>query len=57
VSRKGKAKPEAESKGEKDAQGNLSGSNNPFMGAEEEQHKPEGPAATAKLHGTVDKSK
>jgi hypothetical protein len=39
------------------AQGDVSGSNNPFMGSPGEEHKPEGPAATAKLHGTVDKSK
>ncbi|ETI21443.1 hypothetical protein G647_07790 [Cladophialophora carrionii CBS 160.54] len=47
----------SESKGAKDAQGDVSGSNNPFMGSSGEEHKPEGPAATAKLHGTVDKSK
>ncbi|EXJ55885.1 hypothetical protein A1O7_08816 [Cladophialophora yegresii CBS 114405] len=47
----------SEAKGAKDAQGDVSGSNNPFMGSSGEEHKPEGPAATAKIHGTVDKSK
>ncbi|KIW64472.1 hypothetical protein PV04_09403 [Phialophora macrospora] len=46
----------SESKGAKDAQGDVSGSKNPFMDSSEEAHKPEGPAATAKIHGTVDKS-
>jgi hypothetical protein len=35
----------------------VSGANNPKLDSSEHQQKPEGPAATAKLHGTVDKSK
>ncbi|KAJ9613512.1 hypothetical protein H2200_003454 [Cladophialophora chaetospira] len=56
VSGKGKALPESESKEEKDSQGDLSGSNHPAMTRPQQQKKPEGPPATAKLHGTVDKS-
>ncbi|OAP62879.1 hypothetical protein AYL99_02106 [Fonsecaea erecta] len=59
---KGTAKPndeakESEEKGAKDAQGDVTGANNPFMGDEERSKKPEGMDATAKIHGTVDTSK
>ncbi|KAH0848505.1 hypothetical protein AYO21_00716 [Fonsecaea monophora] len=47
---------ESEEKGAKDAQGDVSGANNPFMGDEERSKKPEGMEATAKIHGTVDTS-
>jgi len=57
VSPKGTAKAENESKGDKDAKGDISGSNHPSLASSELQKKSEGPAATAKLHGTVDKSK
>ncbi|EXJ76823.1 uncharacterized protein A1O5_01331 [Cladophialophora psammophila CBS 110553] len=58
---KGTALPEdqakqSEEKGAKDAQGDVSGANNPFMGEADRSKKPEGMDATAKLHGTVDTS-
>ncbi|KIW33535.1 uncharacterized protein PV07_00375 [Cladophialophora immunda] len=58
---KGTALPEdkskqSEEKGAKDAQGDVSGANNPFMGDEERSKKPEGMEETAKIHGTVDTS-
>jgi hypothetical protein len=35
-------------------QGDLSGASNPFLGEGDRSKKPEGPAATARIHGTVD---
>lgn len=47
----------SEAKGEKDAQSDVSGASNPYMGSDEKSKKPEGPPATARIKGTVDSSR
>ncbi|KAK4941933.1 hypothetical protein LTR10_018263 [Elasticomyces elasticus] len=50
----GTARHTTESAGDKEKQGDISGASNPFLGEGDRSKKPEGPAATARIHGTVD---
>ncbi|KAI1619997.1 hypothetical protein EDD37DRAFT_654105 [Exophiala viscosa] len=52
----GKERHTTESAGDKQKQGDMSGASNPFLGDGDRSKKPEGPAATARIHGTVDTS-
>ncbi|EXJ84152.1 hypothetical protein A1O3_04819 [Capronia epimyces CBS 606.96] len=47
----------SEKKGDKDAQKDESGASNPLLDDDEKSKKPEGPAASAKITGTVDPSR